>query len=129
MLIPRCAFIHSLTQLLHQRRVAQTHVAVAQRIRIAVWTVARSAARLIGDADDLEAISGDAIDKVGIFDFNGLHRVRCGPEGVEGECEGDGGKLLGNVEHVVMAAVAAIASRDDSYHCPHLGIRKFLYSQ
>jgi hypothetical protein len=61
------------TQLLHQCRVAQTDISIAQRINTASWIVPGRTTWLVCNSNDLEAITSHRIDKVGTFDRDGLH--------------------------------------------------------
>lgn len=59
---------------LHQRRIAQTHRAITQRINTTRRIIPGRAPGLIRDAQQLEAVSRRSIDKVGSLDGELRHR-------------------------------------------------------
>ena len=61
------------TQPLHQRRISEAHIAVAQRINPGRGIVPGGAAGLVRNAQQLEAVARGRVDEVGALDVDGLH--------------------------------------------------------
>lgn len=63
------------TQLLHQRSIPETHIAVAQRVNPTGGIVSCSPTRLIGNTQQLEAVARGGVEEVRALDVDGLDRA------------------------------------------------------
>ena len=75
------------TKLLHDHRVAETHVGVSERILTGGWLVSGLTSRLVVDTNNHQPLVRDSINKVLAADFDRFNGVSDAREQGGYECE------------------------------------------